>query len=54
MSNTKLPYNFLQGNANDIPMADEKIETSKANAGAPIDCFLGNDLEWFVMHPGVL
>ena len=31
MSNTKLPYNFLQGNANDIPMADEKIETSKAN-----------------------
>ena len=23
-------------------------------SGAPNDRFLGNDLKWFVMHPGVL
>ena len=26
---------------------------SKQNTGAPNDHFLGNDLKWRVMHPGV-
>ena len=36
-----------------------KIEIKERNrdgdrAGAPNDRFLGNDLKWLVMHPGVL
>ena len=28
--------------------------TQCQNSGAPNDTFLGNDLKWLVMHPGVL
>ena len=30
------------------------IDRTSASAGAPNDRFLGNDLKWLVMHPGVL
>ena len=32
----------------------EYVYTTVSLSGAPNDRFLGNDLKWLVMHPGVL
>ena len=40
-----------------LPVQKKPLSSRALNndiAGAPNDRFLGNDLKWLVMHPGVL